>query len=202
VAPGLWKTIQEKIGFIDEDRYLANGYPEYSLGQVDRLWSAVDYPPTHDSGNINGMSRTSTTDLVIHAAGSVIGATALVAGTTVGAGMLAIPASTIHAGFVPSTVALTIAWGYMCVSGLLLAELILNRIARTGRPGIGLLDLMKDGLDMPWSRVGTYTYFFLHYAVSDFPFDPAMQLFFCFIVYLNFCLMLLHLNPSVTSSLN
>ena len=43
----------------------------------------------------------------------------LVAGTTVGAGILALPAVTQAAGFVPSTVALTGAWMYMATTGSL-----------------------------------------------------------------------------------
>jgi tyrosine-specific transport protein len=43
----------------------------------------------------------------------------LVAGTTVGAGILALPAVTQPAGFIPSTLALTGAWMYMATTGLL-----------------------------------------------------------------------------------
>ena len=46
----------------------------------------------------------------MHAPGSVGGAIALVAGTTVGAGMLALPAVCETAGFVPSTTALILCW--------------------------------------------------------------------------------------------
>jgi amino acid permease len=54
--------------------------------------------------------------------------------TTVGAGILALPASTLKAGFVPSSVALVGAWLYMVISGLLIAEVSLN-VGEDHRPG-------------------------------------------------------------------
>jgi tyrosine-specific transport protein len=51
------------------------------------------------------------------------------------------------------------------MSGLLIAELTLNRMAATGRPGVGLLDLYESSLGQPWSKIGSAAYFFLHYAM-------------------------------------
>jgi len=59
-------------------------------------------------------------------ASTVWGAAALVAGTTVGAGILALPAETAAAGLVPSVCAVSGAWGYSVLTGLLLAEVALN----------------------------------------------------------------------------
>ena len=53
---------------------------------------------------------------------SVAGATALVAGTTIGAGILALPAKTLEGGFGPSAVLLIAAWAYMAATALLIAE--------------------------------------------------------------------------------
>ena len=94
-----------------------------------------------------------------------MGAAALVAGTTVGAGVLALPAATAATGFVPSTIALLVAYVFMTTSGLLIAELTLNQIGRTGRPGLGLLELYQSSLGAQWATVGTAAYFFLHYAM-------------------------------------
>ncbi len=47
----------------------------------------------------------------------------LVAGCTVGAGIIALPVKTAAAGFLPSSVALACSWGYMCVAAMLLVEL-------------------------------------------------------------------------------
>lgn len=45
---------------------------------------------------------------------------ALIAGTMIGAGVLALPDVTAPAGFVPSSAALTAVWAYMVASALLL----------------------------------------------------------------------------------
>lgn len=52
----------------------------------------------------------------------IIGATFLIAGTCVGAGMLALPVETGAAGFLPSFVIITLAYIFMISTGLLLAE--------------------------------------------------------------------------------
>ncbi|MEL7521950.1 MAG: aromatic amino acid transport family protein, partial [Cyanobacteria bacterium J06553_1] len=46
----------------------------------------------------------------------------LIAGTTIGAGILALPAATLPAGFWPSSVVMIAVWLYMAASGLLIAE--------------------------------------------------------------------------------
>jgi hypothetical protein len=148
----IWEKISDKMGKVDDDRLI---FPEYNSGEVPRMFSSLQY-----SQNEQG-KFTAT-----HAAGSVLGAAALVAGTTVGAGVLALPTATAAAGFFPSSAALVLAWVYMTMSGLLISELTLNRMAETGRPGAGLLDLYASVLGKPWSWVGSTAYFFLHYAVS------------------------------------
>jgi tyrosine-specific transport protein len=57
-----------------------------------------------------------------HQAGSIVGCIALVAGTTVGAGILALPAVTVPAGILPSSILLIAVWLYALVTGLLLVE--------------------------------------------------------------------------------
>jgi hypothetical protein len=148
----IWQKISEKIGKVDENRLL---FPEYNSGEVPRMFSSLKYNKDETTGKFTAT----------HAAGSVLGAAALVAGTTVGAGVLALPTATAAAGFLPSSAALILAWVYMTMSGLLISELTLNRMAETGRPGAGLLDLYESVLGKPWSLVGSTAYFFLHYAV-------------------------------------
>ena len=55
-------------------------------------------------------------------------AVTLTLGTTVGAGVLALPAKTLAAGFVPSSGALFLCWVYMAASGLLIAEVNVNTL--------------------------------------------------------------------------
>mmetsp|Transcript_22108 Transcript_22108/g.54656 ORF Transcript_22108/g.54656 Transcript_22108/m.54656 type:complete len:370 (-) Transcript_22108:83-1192(-) len=145
------QNLAEKIGTVDDDRII---YPEYESGEVSRVFSSLTYNKS-EQGKVNA----------IHATGSVLGATALVAGTTVGAGILALPSATAPVGFLPSTVAMGIAWFYMTMSGLLIAELSINRLGQSGKPGQGMLDLYEDNLGPNWSKLGSLSYFFLHYAV-------------------------------------
>ena len=74
---------------------------------VDRWFSNLDY----DSDGI-----------VKRQEGSIASATALVCGTSVGAGILALPAVSVSAGCIPSSTVLFLCWLYMVSSGLLLAE--------------------------------------------------------------------------------
>ncbi len=78
-------------------------------------------------------------DDLIHAPGNIWNCGALVAGTTIGAGILAMPAVTVDAGVIPSSVTLTGVWLYMVISGLLLTEVNLNTMCSLGRRSSGLL---------------------------------------------------------------
>ena len=122
--------------------------------------SNLKYESVEDE--VTGVKRVSSAS---RQSGSVFGAAALIAGTTIGAGVLALPAVTAPVGFVPSSAALVLGWGYMAASALLIAELAMNRIAETGRPGVGLLDMQRAFLGPNGAVIGGLAYFFLHYAV-------------------------------------
>ncbi len=55
-------------------------------------------------------------------AGTFIGGMLLIAGSCIGAGMLALPIATGVAGFVPSVFSFLLIWGFMTLTGLLLVE--------------------------------------------------------------------------------
>jgi tyrosine-specific transport protein len=59
---------------------------------------------------------------IIHSLGHVVGGTLLIAGTTIGVGMLALPVATGPGGFVPSLIVYLICWFFMLCTGLLLLE--------------------------------------------------------------------------------
>ncbi|MGI0491808.1 amino acid permease [Alkalinema pantanalense CENA528] len=100
-----------------------------------------------------------------HHPGSVLGATALVAGTTIGAGVLALPAVTLPAGVIPSTIALLLAWLYAVISGLLIAEVNLQMMHQSGVPTLGFLSMIEQTLGKGGSRIAGVVYLFLHYAL-------------------------------------
>eukprot|EP00897_Mesotaenium_endlicherianum_P004229 jgi/Mesen1/3834/ME000207S02840 len=62
--------------------------------------------------------------------GSIFGAMALITGTTVGAGILALPAVTAPAGFFPSATVLCSVWAFLVVEALLLAEVNISLLQR------------------------------------------------------------------------
>lgn len=59
---------------------------------------------------------------MFHSLGHVVGGTLLVAGTTIGVGMLALPVATGPAGFFPSLTIYLLCWAFMLCTGLLLVE--------------------------------------------------------------------------------
>jgi len=63
---------------------------------------------------------------IIHSLGHVVGGTLLVAGTTIGVGMLALPVATGPGGFLPSFVIYILCWLFMLCTGFLLVEVSLS----------------------------------------------------------------------------
>jgi tyrosine-specific transport protein len=100
-----------------------------------------------------------------HNPGSVVGCTALVAGTTVGAGILGLPTVTMPSGVIPSTVLLIAVWIYTLVSGLLIAEANLNTMRQLGRPNSGMLAMTEESLGKLGAQVTGGAYLFQHYAL-------------------------------------
>ncbi len=100
-----------------------------------------------------------------HQPGSVLGSSALIAGTTVGAGILALPAVTLPSGIVPSTSGLIAVWLYALVSGLLVAEVTLNTMRTEGLSSIGFLGVVEKILGKVGARIAGGAYLFMHYAL-------------------------------------
>ena len=99
------------------------------------------------------------------ASGTLLGAIALVAGTTVGAGILALPAKTFEAGFAPSAATLLLCWVYMSSTGLLLAEVNVNTLCALERKAVSLDSMAEETLGVVGARVSGATYIFIHYAL-------------------------------------
>lgn len=100
-------------------------------------------------------------------------ATALVSGTTIGAGVLALPTVTLAAGVIPSSIALILSWLYALSTGLLLAEIHLRTLEQnptSESQSVGLISLItpvlgasKLGQAARW--IASIAYGFLHYAL-------------------------------------
>ncbi|XXG50563.1 hypothetical protein AAC387_Pa02g4551 [Persea americana] len=97
--------------------------------------------------------------------GSLSSAIFLVAGTTVGAGILAIPAVTQEAGFLASAITCILCWMYMVVTGLLVAEVNVNTMCELGSGGVSLVSMAMRTLGKLGVQVACWSYIFIHYAL-------------------------------------
>mmetsp|Transcript_38680 Transcript_38680/g.84131 ORF Transcript_38680/g.84131 Transcript_38680/m.84131 type:complete len:600 (-) Transcript_38680:418-2217(-) len=81
--------------------------------------------------------------------GSIVGAAALIAGSAIGGGILAVPAVTAPVGFVPSTLVMTCVWGFCCSQALLLAEVCLAIMKKKGLTTTSMLGMASTTLGRP-----------------------------------------------------
>lgn len=90
-----------------------------------------------------------------------LGASLLIAGCCIGAGMLGIPVVTAEAGFYPSLLFFVIAWAFMTAAGLLLAKLVLS----FNKPEIHLLSMAEATLGRFGKLAAWILFAFLFYAI-------------------------------------
>ena len=100
-----------------------------------------------------------------HNRGSIFSSATLIAGTTVGAGILALPLVTTPAGLLPSTVLMILSWLYMLLSGLLIAEANLQVMERIGHAQVGLLATIQNSLGRRAAIACGVVYVFIHYTL-------------------------------------
>lgn len=93
--------------------------------------------------------------------GGLLGGTLLVAGTSIGAGMLALPVMTSLGGFWPSLVIYLFCWLFMMSTGLLLLEAALWTEGETNLVSMASLTLGKPGKIAAWCL-----YIFLFYTLT------------------------------------
>lgn len=97
--------------------------------------------------------------------GSLSSAIFLVAGTTIGAGILAIPAVTQESGFLASAVICILCWIFMVTTGLLIAEVNVNTMCELGSGGVSLVSMARRTLGNAGVQVACWSYIFIHYAL-------------------------------------
>uniref|UniRef100_A0A0E0CY67 Tyrosine-specific transport protein n=1 Tax=Oryza meridionalis TaxID=40149 RepID=A0A0E0CY67_9ORYZ len=69
--------------------------------------------------------------------GSVVGAAALVVGTSIGSGILAVPQRTAPAGFVPSAACMVTCWAFLVIEALILVEINVHLRRKKGKDAGG-----------------------------------------------------------------
>lgn len=90
-----------------------------------------------------------------------IGATLLIAGCAIGAGMLGLPVMTGAAGFLPSSLLLVASWAFMALSGLVLADLVIS----FNEPDVNLITLATKYLGKVGKWVTCLLFALLFYAI-------------------------------------
>lgn len=94
------------------------------------------------------------------AAGSVIGGMLLVAGSCIGAGMLALPILTGLAGFFPSLSMMILSWAFMTFTGLLLVE-----VNGWFKGQVNLVSMSQEALGQTGRWTAWLAYLFLFYSL-------------------------------------
>ncbi|KXZ49306.1 hypothetical protein GPECTOR_22g900 [Gonium pectorale] len=100
-----------------------------------------------------------------HEPGTLWGATLLVAGTTVGAGILALPAVTQASGFAATTGTLLGCGAFAMATGLLIAEVNMNVVARYGSDNVTFTTMAEKTLGPTAASGATFLYIFHNYAL-------------------------------------
>jgi tyrosine-specific transport protein len=103
-----------------------------------------------------------------NSANDITSSVALVSGTTVGAGILALPSFSESAGFIPSSELLCVGWLFMVTTGLLIAE-VTTSLAKyqsvDDNNSLSIISLVEKTLGRRWSIFGGSVYVFIHYAL-------------------------------------
>lgn len=86
--------------------------------------------------------------------------TLMIAGTTIGAGMLGIPLATAQAGFFPAVVVTIAVWAFMAATGLLMAEVSLNM-----PEGSNILSISQKFLGRKGKYFAGALFIFLYYCL-------------------------------------
>ncbi|CAL9148397.1 unnamed protein product [Musa hybrid cultivar] len=128
-----------------------------SVQEFERLFSNL---------NQATMKRVPSKNPQMLLSGSVTSGILLVAGTTVGAGILDFPAVTQEAGFLASTITCIICFIYMVMSSrLLIAEVNVNTMCELGSGGVSLVSIAMRTLGKFGVQVACWSYIFIHYAL-------------------------------------
>lgn len=97
----------------------------------------------------------------MHYKGSVFGGALLVAGTSIGGGMLALPVLTSVAGFLPSLVIYLLCWLFMAGTGLLFLE-----ISQWLKGESNIITMAETTLGFPGKSFAWVLYLFLFYCLT------------------------------------
>jgi tyrosine-specific transport protein len=165
----------------DSDLKSAGNLPNRAKVQDEKISGAAVLTPWHGNLRRNGLiglaakifvdvSSSFRYDFPIprgapQATGTLAGAISLVAGSTLGAGILALPAKTIDAGFGPSVLAILMCWIFFAATGLLIAEVNVKTLCALERNAVSFESMAKETLGEIGARLSGTVYVFIAYAL-------------------------------------
>eukprot|EP00798_Chlamydomonas_sp_ICE-L_P025865 gene25865-11536_t len=100
-----------------------------------------------------------------HDPAGLASSTLFIAGTTVGAGMLALPEVTYKAGFVAATAGLAASCLFAIITGLLIAEVTINTMRENGGDAVSLVTLTRNAVGSTGTSVMSAVYLFYSYSL-------------------------------------
>ena len=103
---------------------------------------------------------------------NILSGTLLIAGTTIGAGMLGIPSITGQSGFLPATFFTIVVWLYMILTGFLFLEVTLWM-----HKDANILSMSKKYLNNKGKLLAGFTFIFLYYCLMVAYFDAGAPMF-------------------------
>ncbi|KAK9810442.1 hypothetical protein WJX72_010819 [[Myrmecia] bisecta] len=131
----------------------------------DHRSASMKGPPTKPDVSASRLFSKVNPHTLRHEPGSVFGAACLVAGTTVGAGILALPVAAEATGFLPSSAGLIAGALWSIASGLTLAEVNINTMCELGQGGVSINSMARRTLGGTGANLAAASYLLLHYAV-------------------------------------
>ncbi|XP_027772193.1 uncharacterized protein LOC107017875 isoform X2 [Solanum pennellii] len=93
---------------------------DYQQSQRRREWAPNSWKLSATKGKNECCEETQR---IYKKKGTVAGAVALIIGTSIGSGILALPQKTSPAGIIPSSIALTMCWAFLLIEALVLVEI-------------------------------------------------------------------------------
>ncbi|CAI0411774.1 unnamed protein product [Linum tenue] len=122
-----------------------------------------------------GSIETSSDDPIVEGAvekkGTIAGAVALIIGTSIGSGILALPMKASPAGIVPSSITMILCWGFLLIQAFLLVEVNVGLRRKEGKMEdgneleiISIRTMAQDTLGDLGGNLATITYVFLGYT--------------------------------------
>lgn len=148
-----FKASNFKLGTKSRTPYALSSSPQSRI-IIARVSSNVDQDSL-DSSTSQSLTSSSNEGIGQPAAvGTLFGAIALITGSTVGAGMLALPEVTAPAGFVPTAVGLTATWALLTAEALLMAEVNLTLLERADPQDAGKIVTLRHMAERTLGKPG------------------------------------------------